>query len=278
MRSMYAAVAGLRNHQTRMDVIGDNIANVNTVGFKRARVTFQDMFYQTLQGGSAGDAANGIGGTNPKQIGLGISLGSIDVIHTQGASSPTNNGTDLMIQGDGFFVLSDTEDGSGNIYYTRAGNFHFDSEGNLVNSNGLFVLGINNEKITVPVKAENYSISSDGSVDYLQGGTAASAGTIAIAKFSNPSGLIKVGENLYRYDLAAGPEANGDDGTAGSPLGSQPGQDGRGTIIAGALEMSNVELAQEFTEMIITQRGFQANARTISTSDEMLQELVNLKR
>ncbi|WP_227767236.1 flagellar hook-basal body complex protein [Zhaonella formicivorans] len=277
MRSMYAAVAGLRTHQIRMDVIGDNIANVNTPGFKRARATFQDMFYQTLQGGSAADATTG--GTNPKQIGLGISLGSIDVIHTQGASAPTGKGNDLMIQGEGFFVLSDTGDDTGNIYYTRAGNFIFNSEGDLVNSNGLYVLSTDGTKITVPVNAQNYSISSDGKVKYLDDNGLNESQVITIAKFSNPSGLLKVGQNLYVYDSAAGPEADGTDGTSGSPIGGPPGSaEGRGSIVAGALEMSNVELAQEFTEMIITQRGFQANAKTITTSDEMLQELVNLKR
>lgn len=280
MRSMYAAVAGLRNHQTRMDVIGDNIANVNTPGFKRARATFQDMFYQTLQGGSAGDPANGMGGTNPKQIGLGIALGSIDVIHTQGTSSPTGNGTDLMIQGDGFFVLSDAATGGGNIYYTRAGNFHFDAHGNLVNSDGLYVLNTDGEAITVPVNAQNYTISSDGKVKYIDNaGTLNEDNTITIAKFSNPAGLIKVGQNLYQYDAAAGFEAEDINALPTQPpIGNNPGVDGRGTIVAGALEMSNVELAQEFTEMIITQRGFQANAKTITTSDEMLQELVNIKR
>lgn len=269
MRSMYAAVAGLRTHQLRMDVIGDNIANVNTPGFKRARATFQDMFYQTLQGGSAPDSTNNIGGTNPKQIGLGISLASIDIIHTQGASAPTGKGNDLMIQGEGFFVLSD---GTGMNYYTRAGAFAFDAEGNLVNpANGMYVLGISGDKITVPPTASSYSINALGEVKYLdENGDAQIAGQIAIAKFSNPSGLLKAGQNLYMYDAAAGDEVDLAD--------CIPGTGGRGKVVAGALEMSNVELAQEFTEMIVTQRGFQANAKTITTSDEMLQELANLKR
>lgn len=268
MRSMYAAVAGLRTHQTRMDVIGDNIANVNTPGFKRARVTFQDIFYQTLQGGSVADGNRG--GTNPQQIGLGIALSSIDVIHTQGPAAPTNNGTDLMIQGDGFFVLRDDED---NLYYTRAGNFHFDSEGNLVNAQGLYVLNTDGDIIKVSTTASSYSISSDGTVKYIESdGTVDDTQKIAIAKFPNPGGLIKVGQNLYKYDPAAGEEAEN------NLEGGEPGTAGRGTIIAGALEMSNVELAQEFTDMITTQRGFQANAKTITTSDEMLETLVNIVR
>ena len=280
MRSMYAAVAGLRTHQQRMDVIGDNIANVNTTGFKRARATFQDLFYQTLQGGSAGNY-DVTGGTNPKQIGLGVGLNTIDIIHTQGASTPTGKGTDLMIQGDGFFVLTnnltDLDDATGaHLYYTRSGAFTFDSEGYLVNpANGMYVLDVDGAEIQVPTDASNYSINAEGEVVYI-GGTPAMPATpqkIAIAKFANPSGLLKAGQNLYIYDLAAGEEAEGADLSGG-----EPGQFGRGKIIADALEMSNVELAQEFTEMIITQRGFQANARTISVSDEMLQELANLKR
>ncbi|NLC77402.1 MAG: flagellar hook-basal body complex protein, partial [Clostridia bacterium] len=154
MRSMYAAVAGLRTHQTRMDVIGDNIANVNTPGFKRARATFQDIFYQTLRGGSVGSDVRG--GTNPQQIGLGISLGTIDVIHTQGAAQPTGKQDDLMIEGDGFFVLAEGlngEKGDGQIYFTRAGAFRFMpySDGTtevnyLVNpANGMYVMDVNGE-------------------------------------------------------------------------------------------------------------------------------------
>lgn len=307
MRSMYAAVAGLRTHQQRMDVIGDNIANVNTPGFKRARATFQDIFYQTLRGGSAGSETRG--GTNPQQIGLGISLSTIDVIHTQGAAQPTGKQDDLMIQGDGFFVLSNVADPAGagadeyvQVYYSRAGAFRFvpyDSNGDgtidendtncLVNpANGMFVMGRVGDGsggltdtigiIEIPNDAKSFSIDINGNVYYVGAdGTENLAGRIVIAKFTNPAGLEKVGENMYKYAPAAGHEP--DDATAnGLYLGGSPGEDGRGTIIPGALEMSNVELAQEFTDMIVTQRGFQANARVITVSDEMLAELANLKR
>ncbi|HHW08107.1 MAG TPA: flagellar hook-basal body complex protein [Clostridia bacterium] len=308
MRSMYAAVAGLRTHQTRMDVIGDNIANVNTPGFKRARATFQDIFYQTLQGGSSGSATRG--GTNPQQIGIGISLGTIDVIHTQGAAQTTGKEDDLMIEGDGFFVLSDGKE----LFYTRAGAFRFvpyefgdDNElGNigvesgrfyLVNpANGLFVLDAEGKAISIPADAKSFNFDTNGYLHFVDAqGVSRTYGAdddddvgvpIAIAKFINPAGLEKVGQNMYRYSQAAvggeGPVLtnNGFDNNdinGNTNIIDSPGGD-RGIVRSGALEMSNVELAMEFTDMIVTQRGFQANARVISVSDEMLAELANLKR
>ena len=267
MRSLYSGVSGLRTHQLRMDVIADNIANVNTVGFKRSAVSFKDVFYQTLRGGSAGQQG-GLGGTNPQQVGLGVTLGSIDVMHTQGAAAATGNGTDLMIQGDGFFRVS--PDGGTTIYYTRAGAFHFDAEGYLVTPDGMKVLNINGQPIQIS-EAQSYSIDKLGVVRYVdKDGAIKEAGTISIAKFPNPAGLEKIGGNLYRATASSGDPLN--DLTPGQ------GSLANTTLIPSALEMSNVDLAQEFTDMIITERGFQANARTITTSDQMLQELVNLKR
>jgi len=273
MRSLFSAVSGLRVHQMRMDVIGDNIANVNTVGFKRSAVSFKDIFYQTLRGGSASTAD--LGGTNPQQVGLGVALDSIQVVHGQGAAASTGNGTDLMIQGDGYFRVS--ADGGNTIFYTRAGAFHFDNEGYLVNADGLKVLDTGSQPIHIEdmsdpaTMPQSYSIDKMGVVHYVDhDGAVTDAGTISIAKFSNPTGLEKVGQNLYAETASSG--APGSDLT--------PGQDSLAstTIIPSALEMSNVDLAQEFTDMIITERGFQANARTITISDQMLQELVNLKR
>jgi flagellar hook protein FlgE len=277
MRSMYAAVSGLRNHQIRMDVIGNNIANVNTVGFKSSRVTFQDTFYQMIRAGSAPDMQGGVGGTTPRQVGIGMALNTIDTYFTQGAVLPTGNFTDLMIQGDGFFVLQDAQ---GNRYYTRAGVFGFDAAGNLVNkANGMLVVGADGEPLTwdnldkpanvdTPDDLSTLTINSRGEIV----GDGHVMGVIGLVKFANPEGLEKVGQNLFKWTEAAHPEGAPDPGQAGS------GGLGFTTIVPGALEMSNVDLALEFTEMITTQRGFQANARTITTSDEMLQELVNLKR
>lgn len=271
MRCMFAAVGGLQAHQTRMDVVGNNIANVNTVGFKSSRVTFQDVFYQTLSGGAA--AGDVRGGINPKQVGIGMTVSTIDTSQTQGNVQPTGIGTDLMIQGDGFFVLGTQEDDE--VYYTRAGVFGWDDQGNLVNkSNGLYVRGVGGDIITVPTDAQSYSISSTGFVSYVtaDGDLEEDVFQIALAKFPNPEGLLKVGENLFRWDVNAGEEAEGE------LEGGAPGEAGRGTIVSSALEMSNVDLAREMTDMITTQRGYQANARIITTADEMLQELVNMKR
>ena len=281
MRSLFSGVSGLRTHQLKMDVIGDNIANVNTVGFKRSAATFKDVFYQTLRGGTA-NTDGGIGGTNAQQIGLGVALNSIDVVHTQGAAASTGNGTDLMIQGDGFFRVSPDEGTT--VYYTRAGAFHFDDQGFLVNADGMKVLGADDaiqiEEMAEPsTMPQSFSIDSMGVVHYVtsDGEQATATGSpISIAKFANPAGLEKAGSNLYKATYSSGTE---EDGTVavGAPGDADAGL-ANTSIIPSTLEMSNVDLAQEFTDMIITERGFQANARTITTSDQMLQELVNLKR
>ena len=489
MRSMFSGVSGLRAHQTRMDVIGNNIANVNTVGFKSGRVTFQEIFSQTLRGASAPDSDIGRGGTNPMQVGLGLGINSVDTLMTRGSVQRTDNLTDLAIEGEGFFIVK----GSNNTepQFTRAGNFMVDQLGNLVTANGLMVqgwmdydldskvfntesdmVGINlynggpiaNKKIIPPkatdkaifsgnlnssaksvadfnddtaattddipvgtsfdsltksqalghkdrlekdspgstfsttmkiydelgnpynvnlhfikmgagtsasgdpvtewkcivdpgadlkvsnpattdplaatdvyyfdiefdtngkhysnglpvdttdslqklkffpntinnaadaYKAEidltglsnyaldfsakptdvngypsanlvTFSIGSDGIITGIySNGEQMPLGQIALGAFENPAGLEKVGQNLFRETTNSGAYRK----TKPAP--------GVGTLSPGTLEMSNVDLSKEFTEMIVTQRGFQANSRIITTSDEMLQELVNLKR
>lgn len=304
MRSLYAAVSGLQNHQTKMDVIGNNIANVNTIGFKRSRVTFQDVLSQLIRGASSSTAARG--GTNPQQIGLGVRLGSTDNIFTQGNNQTTNKSTDLMVQGDGMFIVGESPaPGVWNKYYTRAGSFEIDQNGYLINaSNGMKVLGWQQDTLlvgppdintngTLPDVADrteanlthlvikkgapksdgnaalqSFSIDSNGVITgVFDDGTSVQMGQIALANFDNPPGLVKMGESLY---LASN--------NSGTPVVGEPSTKGLGAIIPGSLEMSNVDLSTEFTEMIITQRGFQANSRVITCSDEMLQELVNLKR
>lgn len=408
MRSMFSGVSGLRNHQIRMDVIGNNIANVNTVGYKKSRVTFQDMLSQNIRGASA--PQGGLGGTNPQQVGLGMTINSVDTIHTQGSSETTGKVTDMMVDGDGFFVVGDGQDN----YYTRAGNFDFDSAGNLVNSSGLVVQGwmanaagaidttqpiagiqipkgqaiqpratanailvgnldatavnpdthvrtitvydslgqshnlnitftknanplewdvtisdpgwtvapaiaggpvrfdaagalvapaggtltitgtppnANAVNIAVDVSSltgydaesnvelnsqdgyssgvlNGYSIDKTGVITgRFSNGLSKQLAQVALSNFNNPGGLLKAGENLYTAS-----------NNSGQPQIGTAGSGGRGDISPGKLEMSNVDLSQEFTDMIITQRGFQANSRIITVSDEMLQELVNLKR
>lgn len=439
MRSMYSGVSGLRIHQTKMDVIGNNIANVNTVGFKASRVTFNEVFSQTLQGASG--ASENKGGTNPMQIGLGASVSSIDVDMTEGAAQRTDNPLDLKIEGDGFFVVSDA---TGNKF-TKAGAFKIDEAGNLVNSAGLNVMGwypdatsgeitktkvqplqilnadnmyvepsktksitlsgninkddpqlsstsstggspvnvpiydslgykynaqflvqsimgtpnsfkfvlpedsitdangnaIDNDELSVDIPFDpltgkidatalsalelagdlqvegistdysdfsdplsidfsgltmfsgdttvegvpgdanglgagneagtisGYEVGSDGKIlgKYTNGETKL-LGQIVVATFANPAGLQKLGGNLFDTTNNSGDfDGIGEDITSSG-----------GSLNAGVLEMSNVDLSKEFTEMITTQRGFQANSRIITSSDEMLQELVNLKR
>ena len=294
MRSLYSAVGGLRNHQTRMDVIGNNIANVNTTGYKAGRASFQDIINQNLQGASA--AQGGKGGVNPMQVGLGMTASSIDNLFTNGSVQSTGVGTDLAISDAGFFILSD---GTNNVY-TRDGNFDFDSSGIFVSrSSGLKVYGflepVITQTSTVPPDSSNISqlqvtigatvdTSSIGgnNTDTLNSvsinkagqiiGTYASGvnsviGQIALAKFNNPGGMTKLGSNTYT------PSANS--GTADVGAASTGG---RGSITPGALEMSNVDLSQQFSDMIVTQRGFQSNSKIITVSDEMLETLVNMKR
>lgn len=452
MRSMYSAVSGLRIHQSKMDTIGNNIANVNTVGFKKGQVTFQEVFSQTVRGASA--PTGGKGGTNPQQIGMGVATGSINTIHTKGPGQRTDNPTDLMIDGEGFFIVSDDANFN-NRYYTRAGNFSLDRDGNLVTSDGYKVLGYaadqngnistdvtnirinmsetkaptatelinfrgnlnsnveitdvdgeghlidtvvkdslgNSYKITFELKKtdnvqtgnpwtmgvkritdqstgnytentdvmdllnltfdsngnlitvgdtdgeianvaldlsnlefdtdsngvaladvvspsgtfnnivlfdpeneetfksltqyanemdvkpyaqdgntsgslEGFSIDATGTVvGVFTNGERKALGQIMLAKFDNNMGLQKLGGNMFVDTRNSGEAQLGTAATGGF-----------GAISPGNLEMSNVDISLEFTEMITTQRGFQANSRIITTSDEMLQELVNMKR
>jgi flagellar hook protein FlgE len=272
LRSMYSGISGMKNFQTKLDVIGNNIANVNTFGFKKGRVTFKDMVSQTVSGATAGGV--GVGGINPKQVGLGSQMSSIDTIDTQGSLQTTGRILDVGIQGDGYFMVQK----GNNTYFTRAGNFYFDNAGNMVTASGEQVLdySVNAQGNPNPPKPitianisqiENLSIGADGSISYVQGGTSITGPTIGLARFSNNGGLEKVGNNLYKSTANSGPAQN-----------VLPGTSGAGSLVSGSLEMSNVDLSEEFTEMIVAQRGFQANTRIITTSDEILQELVNLKR
>ncbi len=456
MRSLFSGVSGLKNHQTRMDVIGNNISNVNTYGFKSSRVTFQDMLSQTIAGASKPEENKG--GVNPKQVGLGMTIASIDKIFTQGSLQTTGNQTDLAISGDGFFILAEGDKN----FYTRAGTFGLDKNGNMVNpANGLKVQGwmatrneqgqmvvnpsgtpediivpvynkveaketnnvrykcnLDSRKSIVPPNATgrmrasagvttnidvydnlgkthrltmtfwktganqwtssaaitdattpitldvpagggqqnsantstrinlrfspdgrlvavgdaaspdelnqgdlfvnaNYRVAGDpnvrqirlnlGKAGLLEGitqfssesttkaveqdgfgmgymesfnidnsgritgvysnGTKQTVGQVAMAVFTNPQGLTATGDNFFEVS-----------NNSGLPNIGPASQAGRGKIIAGSLEMSNVDLAEQFTDMIVTQRGFQANSRSITTSDQMLQELLTLKR
>lgn len=260
LRSLNSGVSGLKGFQTKLDVIGNNIANVNTVGFKKGRVVFEDIFSQTVKGATGPTQTPLSGGTNPIQVGLGVRVGSIDTLHTPGSPTTTNIGTDLYIDGDGYFVVKDgTEQ-----FLTRAGNFSLDSDNNLVNQNGMFVLDQNGNSINIPIGTTyiDFSIDAKGEIiGVLPDGSSDPSGVnLNLVAVDNPKGLLKAGSSLYSLTPNAQTMAS------------------NAKIIAGTLEMSNVDLSEELTEMITAQRGFQANAKIITVSDSILEELVNLKR
>ena len=272
MRSMFAAISGLKVHQTMLDVTSNDIANVNTLGFKGQRTTFKDSLAQLQRGAAAPTAAQG--GSNAAQVGLGVQLNSIDNQMGSGALQTTGNVLDVAIQGEGWFRVAGTP-GGGNLQYTRAGNFTRNANGDLVTQDGYFVQGSATAggagpygPINIANGATNVAIGQDGSVSYdpAGGGARVTAGYITLAKFPNEGGLERTSSNRWRASSASGAE------TPGTPGG------GYGLTTSGTVEMSNVDLASEFTNMITAQRGFQANSRVISTSDELLQDLVNLKR
>lgn len=265
IRSMYSGVSGMKGFQTKLDVIGNNIANVNTVGFKKSRVMFQDILSQKV--GSESGPSDARGSINPKQVGLGSNVASIGVVHSVGSPMSTGLTSDLSIEGDGFFVVLDGED---NKYLTRAGNFERDVDGFLVNPQGMKLL----DSAGAPIKIEretvvSYSIGPDGTVTTVDDQQQVEElSQIGIVTVSNPGGLEKIGGSLYKATLASGNvEMEPTDATTANSK-----------VISGQLEMSNVDLSEEFTEMIVAQRGFQANSRIITTSDSILEELVNLKR
>lgn len=276
LRSLYSGVSGMRGFQTKLDVIGNNIANVNTVGFKAGRVMFKDILSQTVSGVTA--PTDERGGVNSKQIGLGVTVGAIDTLHTPGSAMTTNVVTDLRIDGDGFFMLRGTAD-QAQPFLSRAGNFTLDSNRRLVNADGLFVSDSEGATIQLEDTVTAFSISQSGELITVgEDGAATPSGIfIGVVKVANPSGLEKIGGNLYRVTPNAMPP-----GAQELPTGEEAQANnaatGTGAIISGQLEMSNVDLTSEFTEMIIAQRGFQSNSRIITTSDEVLQEVVNLKR
>lgn len=271
LRAMYSGVSGMRGFQTKLDVIGNNIANVNTAGFKASQVTFKDMLSQTIRGVTA--PVDGRGGVNPMQIGLGVSLAAIHTNHTGGSAMTTNNVLDLRIDGDGFFAVIADEDQEV-PYLTRLGNLTLDAEGKLVTMDGLLVLDSEGEAIIMEDDWTSISISQSGEIiaKTEEGETVNTDVFIGMINVMNPAGLEKIGNSLYQITPNAVFEGEWELTTAANF------EMGTGSIVSGELEMSNVDLTTEFTEMIIAQRGFQANSRIITTSDEILQELVNLKR
>jgi flagellar hook protein FlgE len=280
MRGMFAAISGLKNHQVMLDVTANDIANVNTIGYKSSRVTFQDSLTQLQRGAAAPSGTNG--GSNAAQVGLGVGLGSVDNLMTTGAVQTTGNPLDVAIQGDGFFEIGNgTPTGPASAIspnaYTRAGNFTVNTAGFLTTQEGDYVLGYaqpttatsTEVAIQIPPGATGVAIDQSGGVSYVDPTTSTRVTPykLTLATFPNAAGLERQGGNRWKVSA-----------NSGTPTVNTPGQGGAGSTTAGALEMSNVDLAQTFTNMITAQRGFQANSRVISTADSMLEELVNLKR
>lgn len=266
MRGMFSAISGLKTHQIKLDVTANDIANVNTIGYKGARTTFRDSLSQTQRGGAAATGASG--GTSAAQIGLGVTLGSIDNQMQGGALQTTGSPLDLAISGEGFFRIK-ADPAAAGIEYTRAGNFSTNAAGDLITQEGQFVVDAAGAKITIAPGGTNVAVGQNGGVTFIPpaGGARVTAGVVSTATFPNASGLERVAGNRWREGSNSGTAAAG-----------VPGTGNFGSIVAGAIEMSNVDLSTTFTDMITAQRGFQANSRVISTSDEMLQDLVNLKR
>jgi flagellar hook protein FlgE len=262
---MWDGVSGLMTHQQRMDVIGNDIANVNTVGYKESDVTFKEQLVNTLRA----PAARTLG----EQVGMGVMMGSISRNFKDGVLMQTSRSGNLAIGGDGFFQVQDM---GGNLHYTRAGDFQLMTDGNnppanlyLANANGDYLCDGAGNPVTFPAGVTEFSIAIDGTVTYIDAaGVPQDNGQILTAHFDNPAGLLSLGHNLYDEV----PDASG------AAQFAAPGQPGHAELYQGYLENSNVDLAKEFTNMIITQRGFQANSRSITTGDEMLQEIMMLKR
>lgn len=275
MRSLFSAVAGLKAYQTGMDVIGNNIANVNTYGFKSSNTLYRDVYYQTIAGSS--NAAGNLGGTNPSQIGYGAVAASVSVNNARSGMATTGADMDCYINGEGYFVVKDGSD----YLYTRVGRMSFDAAGNLVDGNKRIVCGISGSAdagtgaITLaPINIgttdtyNNITIGADGKISGEKADKSiVTLGTIAIANVPNPSGLTQQGGSYYKKVS-----------NTGDIKCYAPGVSGTGTLVTGSLESSNVDLANEFSQMIMTERGFQANTKIITVSDEMLENLVNLKR
>lgn len=282
VRSLNSGVSGMKQFQQQMDVIGNNIANVNTIGFKSSRIEFADALSQTYQTSTPGRDGNS--NLPALQIGTGVTTSAVRLIESPGAIAQTQLTTDLNIAGRGYFTVRDNLNSVD--YVTRAGNFRRDEAGRLVTNTNLRVQGYTDSSLSTigdividetgaPATAapgatlQSFSISKSGTINVrLSDGTEFVRGQILLQDFRDPQSLMKEGNNLYSGIQAAGPLA--------TP--TAPGTSGLGAVESGRLELSNVDLANEFANLITTQRAFQASARIITASDELLQEMVNLKR
>jgi len=259
-RALYTAATGMMAQQLNLDNVANNLSNSSTAGFRSRRLQFQDLIYQNLvtPGAAATQSTTVPAGL---QIGLGTRTAASEVIQTQGDFDNTGNPLDMAIQGAGFFQVKMPD---GEIAYTRAGMFHLDNQGNMVTADGNPL----DPQVTIPPDALTITVGTDGTVSVTQPGQtqAQQVGAIQLATFQNPGGLNSVGQNMFLQTTASG------DPIVGTPGGA----DGLGTLQQGVLEQSNVNVVQEFIQMIVAQRSYEANSRVITAADQMLQQLNNL--
>jgi flagellar basal-body rod protein FlgG len=261
-RALYTAASGMSAQQMNLDNIANNLANSSTTGFRGSRLEFQDLMYQSvIAPGSAATAQTTV--PDGLQIGLGTRVASTEMLQTQGDAVNTGNPLDVMIQGQGFFQVQMP---NGEIAYTRDGTFHLDQNRTLVTANGNQL----QPTITIPADALTINIGSDGTVSVTEPGQtqASQVGTIQLANFPNPGGLTALGGNLFTPTTASGQAV----------VGTPGGADGLGTIQQGMLEQSNVDVVDQFIQMILTQRSYESNSRVVQAADEMLQNLNNMNR
>ncbi len=261
IRTFWIAATGMGSQQLNLDVIANNLANVNTVGFKKGRADFEELLYQEERMPGAASSPDTQIPTG-LQIGLGVRPVATEKIFSEGNMEQTGNPLDLAIEGDGFFKITMP---NGEFAYTRNGSFKIDRDGRIVNPTGYPL----DPEISIPEDTRSITISSDGIVSVLQGEdqVPTEVGTIELAKFINPGGLKPIGQNLFLPTEASGDEITG-----------VPGEDGIGLLSQGFLEMSNVNVVEEMVKMIISQRAYEMNSKAIQTADEMIQTVNNLRR
>jgi flagellar hook protein FlgE len=305
--TLSSGVSALKVFTKDLEVIGDNIANVNTTAFKSSKVSISDDFSNTLRASQPGGGS--LSNVQAAQIGSGVKMAGINVNYNQGALSTTGQGTDLGISGEGYFLV---KDGNGTTFATRSGSFRWDDQGALVNSQGMKVQGLANTLAwsaapaniptatlgTIPadikkidtgipagVSLQSLSIDRAGNiVQFYSNGSSATVGQILLQQFNQPSSLMKRGDGLYTSLTNAGPKGTNGVFTSSAAALTTPSDyqagaaGGAGTVESGTLELSNVDLTEQFSNMITAQRSFQAASRLVTVSDSMLEEIVNLKR
>ncbi len=260
-RSMFIAATGMEAQRLNIDVISNNLANVNTTGFKRSRADFQELMYQGLKEAGASSAEGTVLPTGI-QVGLGVKPAAVQKIFKQGDFVSTENPLDLVVEGKGFFQIITPE---GDVAYTRAGAFKLDSEGNVVNSDGYAM----EPAITIPANTLSITITTDGTVSVLQDGNTSpvEVGQIELAQFTNPGGLNSIGKNLFLSNESSG-----------EPTTGVANSEGFGSVNQGFLELSNVNVVEEMVNMIVSQRAYELSSKVVQTSDEMLALANNIKR